>query len=58
MDIQKVVQVGNSSCVVVSIAYMDRLGLKRGDYVTIELTQKGLLVRPLKLEKEEEKKDG
>lgn len=54
MDIVKLQQVGNGFYVSISKAYMDRLSLKKGDHMTVELTDRGLLVKPLKLEGEKE----
>lgn len=53
MDILKLIKVGHSTCVVISKAYLSRLELKKGDYVQVELTTRGLLLRPLKIAKEE-----
>lgn len=52
MDYRKIVNIGNSYYVNISEVHMLRLGLKPRDYVTVELTEKGLLVKPLKITEE------
>lgn len=54
MDFTHIIKYGNSHYVLVSVAYMSRLNLKKGDPVTVELTEKGLLVKKLDLSREGE----
>lgn len=55
MDVKKIIKQGNSCYVSISIAYMKRLELKKGDYVTVELTPQGLLIKPLKINNQEDR---
>jgi len=52
MDITKIVRTGNSNYVKISVAYMDRFNMKKGDYVTVEYKYEGLLIKPLKIAEE------
>jgi antitoxin component of MazEF toxin-antitoxin module len=53
MDISKIMRYGNSYVFKISKAYMEHMNLKRGDYVTARLTEKGLLIQKLQMEKGE-----
>jgi len=52
MDITKVLKVGNGFYINISVAYMSRLNLAKGSNVTVQLTEKGLLIKPLKISEE------
>jgi len=54
MTVTKILKVGNGHYVEVKQAYLDRLGWARGTFVTVELDTRGLLIRPLKIAREEE----
>jgi len=56
MDVVKIQHVGNGFYISISKAYMSRLSLKKGDHMTVELTDRGLLVKPLKIEEDPENK--
>jgi len=53
MHLTKIVKVGNGFFVNIGVAYADRLNLNKGSLVTVELTDKGLLIRPLKINTKE-----
>ena len=53
MTITTVQKVGNGYYINIGIAYANRLNLNKGSHVTVELTDKGLLIRPLKINTKE-----
>ncbi len=57
MTITTVQKVGNGYYINIGIAYANRLNLNKGSHVTVELTDKGLLIRPLKINPKEVKNE-
>jgi len=57
MDVTKVLKVGNGFYINISVAYMSRLNLAKGSNVTVQLTEKGLLIKPLKISEEKENRE-
>jgi len=53
VTITTVQKVGNGYYINIGIAYANRLNLNKGSHVTIELTEKGLLIRPLRINSKE-----
>ncbi len=51
MDVTRVQRYGNSLFVCVTQAYADMLSLSKGDLVTVQLTEEGLLIKKLEIPK-------
>jgi len=49
MHVTKIVKVGHGYFVNIRQAMADRLNLPKGAQVTVELTDKGILIKPLKI---------
>jgi len=45
MDFSRIIQIQNTFYVKISHAYMERLQLKKGSWILIELTEGGLLIK-------------
>jgi len=55
MHVTKVVKVGNGYYINLRKPMVDRLNLPKGAQVTIELTDKGILIKPLKINYKEDR---
>jgi len=53
MNIGQVIVINRTHYIAIPPAYVTRLQLTRKSYVTIELTDKGLLIRPLRINTKE-----
>ncbi len=53
MHVTKVVKVGNGYYVNLRYPMVNRMNLGKGSLVSVELTEKGILIRPLKIEEKE-----
>jgi antitoxin component of MazEF toxin-antitoxin module len=54
MKVTRVLKVGNGYYINLGHVYAERLNLVRGSLVTVELTERGLFVKPLKIKEEEQ----
>jgi len=54
MKVTRVLKVGNGYYINLGHVYAERLNIVKGDLVTVELTERGLFVKPLKIKQEEE----
>ena len=54
MNLVRVIEHNDTLYVNINRVYKERMGIHKGDWLTVELTTRGLLLRPLRIAKEEE----